>query len=212
MLILNRLMIPSSRSNKLSSIAKLTHATASGVTLSAPATIQAGDYLLWGDSGDTDPLPTAVVPSGFTTIDNFTTSIGRVIVAHKIADGSEASSTLTGMTASFGSKKVLIVYRGDAPIKAASVSDLAHQAKKTLTSEIVTASNGAPPLIVIGVINSDDQMTMNPTKDGQVTSANFHNELSIGWKIFNDSPVNVTVSGTAPKIMNFLVTFYVELS
>jgi hypothetical protein len=106
-------------------------AAASGVDLggvTGPATIQAGDLLVLADkakNGGWDGVPATAAPSGFTVPSGVNINDGaavRQIISYKIADGTEASASLAGMsgTASPGDEKVLWVFRGNRPIETVS--------------------------------------------------------------------------------------------
>lgn len=103
-----------------------TQLTAQGsASLTIPAGVRQGDLLVMGNGcGRSGSTPTLVIPSGFTQVITQTTPFhpveGRVTIAMKVADGSEAGQTLNGMNHSVN-KLGLIVARLDQPLIHATV-------------------------------------------------------------------------------------------
>lgn len=191
-------------------IAKQAEATSTAETIVAPADIQAGDLLVLLDFVTGFGEPTTVVPTGFTSIVNTTDATStKQIASYKIADGSEASATLTGMTG-LAIAKVLVTFRGNAAI--ATIAASTPNAEITTgnpTVQSVTASAGTAPLIVFGCYGATgaiDPRTFTPDKDGETTSATL---LYLAWRIDNrageDTSIDMDDEGT-----NVLQSFYLE--
>jgi hypothetical protein len=226
MLIVNQLVgfwaVTDEEAAAVTSIVQQANAVSVLTTITAPADIIEGDMLVLLDSAGNvlAAAPSTVVPSGFTSIVNTTGSDGgvtnyRQIASYKLADGSEASSSLTGMASNAGIvRKVLLVFRPDVPASTLTPADPDGQATTgNPTSQTVTASGGTPPLGVFGCYGSDgtaiSPRTMSPAKDGEVNSTT---GCYFAWKIYNTSPAAVSVDMDDEGSMNILQSFYVQVS
>ena len=200
-------------------------ATAFGPTVTAPASILAGDFMILADYAyNNDNLPTNVVPSGFTQIvtTGFEPADGaRVTTSYKIATGSEGSTSITGMN-NESEGKCLYVFRGNAPITSVSVSTPNAQGTGgDPTAQSVLAGSGTPPLIVFGVYycsTTDGQnpltpRSFSPAKDGEISNTTVQ-QLYLAYKIYNSSPQNTSIDMTdfPPAGINTLQSFYASMS
>lgn len=187
-------------------------------TITAPVGIQAGDLIVMLDSPSALGIPpTAVVPTGFTSIVNTSATIGgtvgmRMICSYKIAVGTEGGTSITGMDGSTADDKVILVFRGNIPITTITPADTDGAMIGTdPVAQTVTASGGASPLIVFGAYSSTN--TIDPrtftvagvaAKDGEVNSSNFN---YLAWKIYNSAPADVVIDmddeGTAMGMQSF---------
>lgn len=176
-----------------------------GNTVTAPATILAGDVIVIFENvrDFNGGVPTTGVPSGFTSAVNTAGSDGRAICSYKIAVGNEDGTTITGGITDTGGGTIdpsgilLLMFRGSRPITSVTVGS----ASGSITSgnpngQTVTASGGTAPLIVLGSYVADQiiaNTTFTPTGDssGQVTLTNQHMEFNYG--IFNTSPQDVSI-------------------
>lgn len=217
------------------SIVKQADATSSAETITAPADIQAGDLLVLYDRGygaSGSGLPATVVPSGFSVAANTTYSDAvnliyvRQIISCKIADGSEASASLSGMPdAEPGTDpyKILLVFRPDVPAASFAVNDASGEATiGNPAAQTITASGGDGPLVVLGAYSTVSGGTVDPrtftvaavaAKDGEV---NVSTHSYLAWKIYDSAPADVVVDmedenagGNHPNILQGL---YIELS
>lgn len=191
-------------------------ATSTATTITAPSSIDSGDLLVLLDSSVDFSTPSTVIPSGFTSIGNISSAQARQIASYKIADGSEDSASLTGMSTSFAEvRKALYQFRGSSAIGSVTVASVNGQATDSNpTSQSVTASGGTPPLIVFGCYGDDgsgsiDPRTFSPAKDGEITP---NNRLYLAYKIYNSSPADVSVDMDDEGTQNLLQSFYIECS
>jgi hypothetical protein len=207
----------------LSSLSFVDSATSTGASVTGPAGILPGDLLVLFDravaAGSGTP-PTTVLPSGFTSISNSPGSNAapnsvRSILSYKIADGSEASASLTGMNGS-SNGKMLAVFRGDAPVS--SVSPSTPNAETTdgnPASQNVAASGGVAPLIVVGAYGCGtaavDPRTFSPAKDAEITSSGTGTRY-LAYKIYNSSPADVTVDMDDEGDLNSLQSCFITCS
>lgn len=209
-------------------------ATSVGTTITGPAGITAGNLLVmvdlvWGGSS-----PTTAVPTGFSAISNVTNSNRRQILSYKVADGTEAGATLTGMTAgAFITRKSLICFRGGKKITTASSNDPDGILTADPSAQTITSGSGTAPLVVIGAYTSHmtsvgttgpiDPRTFtvsgSPAKDGEfentgTNSSDLWSSVWIAWKVYfhNQTPANVVVDMENEGSANGLQSCYIAVS
>jgi hypothetical protein len=204
----------------LTTLTQALSAVSTAPTITGPAGILAGDLLVLVDIAATAGIPTAVVPSGFNTIANTTDGIAtRQILSYKVADGSEASASLTGMAVGSGTAKVLVVFRGNVPIATAVAQDAAGEVTTgNPSAQVANASSGVAPLVVVAGYGSSgtiDPRSFSPSKDGEVENQGGAIKAVLAWKVYNASPADVTIdmddeSGTS--VGNGLQSCYLACS
>ena len=201
--------------------------TATAATIVMPAGLRAGDLALLFDApaGGNSPR---VVPGGFTSLYAIATtgSWGRHHgVAMRIITGaSEGGSVLTGSagtvdpgTGIVNSRKILLVFRGNVPIRAATyvpgVSGGTNNNPGTLT---LASGAGTPPLILWGCISTTVHAT-TPFEAPWTTPA-FGAEvaveaLRVGFTIVNRGgvPANQALDMADLGSSNMLTAAYVTL-
>jgi hypothetical protein len=193
-------------------IAFRSSATSGANTITAPSDIAEGDLLvLYDRATNTSGVPTSVVPSGFTSIlDEAHEGIRRTICSFKIANGTEASATITGMDGNSADVKTLIVF-STGGASSAIAYDVAFQSTDAdATAQVVNASSGSPPLVVIAFIRqvTTTSQSFSPAQDGTVA-----NGQNTGYyKIYNSSPADVTVDCGDGGNANALMSFYIEVN
>lgn len=191
-------------------------ATSQAQTITAPADIIAGDLLVILDraenvSGD----PTSVTPTGFTTINNAVAAFVKQNLSYKIAAGTEGGSSITGMVGTEYTRKAMYVFRGGIPITSVTVGSAAGQIISTdPTAQVVAASAGTPPLIVIGgysVYGAGvvDPRTFSTTKDGEVTPST---DFYLAYKVYNSSPADTTIDMDDEGAENALQSCYLQVA
>lgn len=187
----------------LSSVSFLTSVSSGTV----PATTRAGDLIVVLSFNTGASLP------GYTTGPSTITIFFSedLFIAYKIATSADAGAVLTATD-------IIVVFRGNTPIKTATQKDLHSEATVTAPStQTVTSGSGKTPLIVLaGYYSGDlfvDPRGFTPAKDGE--QDNGPNDY-LAWKIYNSSPSNVAVSmddeTASPSRGNHLLSFYVELA
>lgn len=187
-------------------------------TITLPASIAAGDLIIVLDAISNDSSPTLVTPSGFTNVTNATSSYMRFASCYKIADGSEASTSVTGLLPDppGGGAKIAAVFRGDVAISSFTPASINQPSidNANPTAQSVTASGGTPPLIVFGFYVNDygsgvNPRTFSPTKDGEINeSGATYCDLWLAYKIYNSSPANVTVDMDDEGYGNGIQSYY----
>ncbi len=211
-------------SSGLTEVTMVASATNGDSTLTAPANIIAGDLLIVLDwaLNTTATLPTTAIPSGFTSASNSSIAANagangtRLIASYKLADGSEASSNFTCMSATATVRNVMAVFRGNIPALSLTLASVAAQATDgNPTAQVVSSSGGVAPLVVFGCYagpagaGSLDPRTMSPAKDSEL---NFDNVMYLAWKIYNSAPADVTVDMDDEGGGNNLMSFYIQMA
>jgi hypothetical protein len=183
-------------------------ATSTTPEVIVPAGVRAGDLMVIVKTAFGFGAPATVTPSDFTNIFNVTSSWGRFTAWHKIADGSEAGTTLTLDNGSVSDRIILAVFRGNRPIASASVQGI----QAVLTGgdpapQTITASAGTPPLIVC----AGEADSFSPAPDGTITAGT---STTFSYKIYNvgDTPANVTIDKGDEGDANDLGGFYLNCS
>lgn len=189
-----------------------TSAISTSSTISAPSTIQNGDLLVLYDSALSTGTPTAVTPTGFTTILNQSPiSTRRIICSYKIATNSDASATITGMSGNLNVAKILLVFSTKG-IASASVFDVAFERSDgDPAAQTITSGSGKAPLVAIAFVrNQSNNYSMTPTQDGVVENTG-QGQFGL-YKIYNSSPEDVTVDTNDGGNNNLLMSFYIEIT
>ena len=181
-------------------IAHRSSATSSSSTVTGPSDIASGDILVLRDyASSSGGAPSTAIPSGFTSLVNHAAlnSGGfyeRSILSYKLADGTEASASLTGMNGNDENKKVLVVFSAGATTLATGGTG-SSGSNGDPSSLAINASGGTAPLVVIGGYSSTRVLTvdtMTPTEDGRA-AVGTGGDAAVAWKIYNSSPANVTI-------------------
>ena len=180
-------------------------------TITAPSDIIAGDLIvLYDRATNSSGFPTSVIPSGFTTILNNThESTRRTICSYKIANGTEAGTTITGMDGASADVKTILVFSTNGATTA-SFFDVEFQSTDgNPVAQTINASSGSPPLVVIGFIRqvTTTSQSMSPTQDGTVVNG----QNTAYYKIYNSSPADVTFDCGDGGNANALMSFYLEV-
>lgn len=207
---------PSGSSPPPTAIVQQDDSTSNVTTITAPADIQVGDFLILADFAE---LGDGAIPAGFTSLKNNVSGTGlRQILSGKIADGTEGGTSLSGQGSGNNGvrRKVMAVFRPDVPATTFTLGD--PHGEVTVTDpadQIVAASAGAGPLIVLAAYGTFDgtvdPRSMSPAKDGEVSDAG--SGLYLAWKIYDSAPADVTVGmeAEAGSVGNALQSCYVSL-
>ena len=188
--------------------------------LVAPGSIQAGDLLVFHEQAGngTSSIPTASVPSGFSIICNNSVVVAgsaglRGVLSFKIADGSEASSSLSAMSGNAFETRAILVFRSDLGMLSATTASANGEATDgNPSSQTITASGGVSPLVVVSIYCSDSSInprTMTPEKDGEASIGSI---VYVAWKIYNSEPQDVSVDMDDEGFGNILQSCYIEIS
>jgi hypothetical protein len=191
-------------------IAFRSSATSTGSTITAPSDIVAGDLLVLLDVAlNTSGFPTAVTP--FTSfLNNTNQTARRILFSKKIADGTEAGATLTGMNGTNSNSKTLYVFSTNGATSS-SEFDIGYEATDNApASQNITSASGSPPLVSMGFIRQATAtgQSFSPTQDGSINLG----AITTYYKIYNSSPSDITVSCGDGGANNILSSFYIEVN
>ncbi len=195
----------------LTSVEKFQHALShQAAEVAYPTGHRKGDVVVlydWKYVEDNGGNPSAVVPSGFTSLVNQTGNSGevdppdlgktRVILSYRILDGSEEPAGLiTGMgTGNRQVGKMALLFRGNIPIKSVTLKSLSVVVSTTgYDDKTITASTGTKPLVAFafGAVNSSTQVGfIKNTPAFQETIGNA-NDMLCGYSCYplSSTPVN----------------------
>ena len=189
-----------------------------GETITAPSDIVSGDLIFMLDEALAGKVsPSEVIPTGFTAISSIggspSPSNSRQIISYKIADGSEASASITGMLGS-SQNKIIAVFEGDSAIGSVAIQDISEEVTTgNPSSQAITSGGGTPALIVVGCYGSNGAVSPRTWTGGTATEINSaDNETWFDYEIFNTSPSNITIDMDDEGSVNFLQGFYAECS
>lgn len=200
---------------QITSITNPSSSTSTGSTITAPSDLQMGDLLLIFDCASTSGAPpSSVQPSGFTAVSEQSGSSMTDAMWYKIADGSEASQTFTGMNGVFSDRKLFLVFRANIPIISATLSTVS----KTITgsnpgSQTISASGGTAPLLVIASwADQDTSNDISPrTQSPSMTEVSNSTHQYIGWIPYYSSPSDQTFDMDDEGFDNALMGWYFTL-
>lgn len=206
----------------------------SGTDISiTPGTVQAGDLILVWDfaQNSTTTIPTTVVSSGFTQVDNISSSGNpifpqygtRQIVSYKIALGNE--TTISGMTATSTKAMAMQIFRGNIPISQVQVRNLQSSVFiETSTTRTIGSSAGLVPCIVVSAYgNWTNEYRGIPALSTNIDTYESSGVIAITpsvgrdlmMNIFNTTPVNMYASNALDPNKDQLqtfTTFYLDIS
>jgi hypothetical protein len=183
-------------------------ATTNPVTVSA--SVEAGDLMIV--AGFVDGAG-ASIPTGFSVASLSTnTATQKSGLTYKIAVGGEGTSVPGFFDTGGPGINRVAVFRGNKPITSVTVGSPGAQATDgNPTPQLVAASGGTPPLIVIAYYGSNtavDPRTMSPAKDAEIGA-------TLDWlayKIYNTAPADVTVDMDDEGTGNLLASCYLACS
>lgn len=187
-------------------------AISSSATITWPAGVEAGDLAVIWDLADTNfGSPSAVLPSGFTRIGSHLTDADvSTGIYYKICTGGESGS-ITCMDGGTQDDKILVVFSGG--VTSVNVQDVTHSVNTTTRTASASTNNGEVPLIVFGMIyseNSSVTWSSVTAEDEAIDNAN----VSLSYKIYNigDTPVDISYLGNSGSGDQGGASFYIECS
>lgn len=177
---------------------------------------QSGDIIIFAEGKITATPPTMVLPTGFTQIASQSTELGIEdgggILAYKVSDGTEGGTTITGLTASLGQTKLLLILRqSSGAITSVTINDVDTAVSAAAPSDqTITSGSGTTPLVALGFIMSDTHTrSFTPAETGSVDNTAFYSAHLL-YKIYDSSPANVVAHMTDGGT-NIMFTTYLGL-
>lgn len=184
-------------------------------TIVAPTGIIAGDLIVSYDSAGGSTIPTSVIPTGFDSpaIVNQTFTTGtqrRVVISAKIANGTEAGVTYTGMNGNTVNAKIMLVFSTNGATSYNTFSIGYEMTDGNPVARVITSGLGSPPLVSFGYIRNTTtgQNSFTPTETGVVTIPSHY----AYYKIDNATPLGITVDTGDGGNANMVATFYIEVN
>ena len=201
-------------------------ASSQASTVTVPAGVTTGDLLVLFDAayetGVTPytTFPTAVLPSGFTSILNVTNSYTsgsntyniRRIVSYFIATSDIGGTSITGMNGGGDEAKALLCSKPSGGIISVTSNGLQYQADTGVTdpaAQTITAASGNVPLVALGFASGS--ITASPAYDGVVSNTSGGIPVYACYKVYNNAPQNVTVN-TGSASGAFLASCYFSIT
>lgn len=171
----------------------------STATIVLPSVISRGDLIIlidgaWNVAG----IPTAITPTGFTNIANDGLGIHRAMLSYKVATGSEAGATVTGMSGDSINRKIAKVFRPNAQA-AVTISGINHQITDSApTNQTIAVGSAVKPLIALmaayqlsGVTGRSFTIGGSDAKDSELTAGT---NIYLIWKIVNSAPSDIVAA------------------
>lgn len=198
----------------LSSLTQIGSATAATSAITLPSGIQQGDLIILLDFATSGSVPTAVTPTGFTNLQNVSDgSVRRFMVSYKIADGTESSTSVTGMNGSSQNRKGVLTFRGNTfPVSATGAGGTQETSLNAPATQNQNVSGFTTPLIILAMYASNGSVTtrgFSTTKDGEISQVS--NQWYLAWKTYNASPANTALTQSDDGT-NTLFSCYVQVT
>lgn len=189
-------------------------------SITIPATSAVGDLaVLLINNGGLYNSTAPNTPSGWTSIYSGTSGEYGTRMCYKILTSGNPGSSVS-MTSNVVSAGMVVFNLSSGAISTVTASTANHQeTTANPSSQSVTASSGAPPLVVIGRADALDGTGFSvetPAMDGAATgtsaSGTYRHDVYLAYKIYNSSPANHTLDMSDLGIVNFLASFYLEVT
>lgn len=214
---------------KLTSLLRIgSNSSSDQQTVTAPSDIRKGDLLLYANMAIKTSPVTATVPAGFTinswtgrTVSiSGTTYYFHIATGHKIALGTESSTTITGMSFTSevnpGCNMAIVNLRGNHPITSVQYVD-GHYTTSS-GSHLIESSDGSTPLLDVGQFynlgapfSSTDQRLFTPAKDDEIVYGS--NNMALVWKFQPEgqAPIDITASMASWSGTRGFFSYYLNL-
>lgn len=192
----------------ITTITQQASATSTASTITVPASVIAGDVLVLFDRPISSGTPSNVTPTGWSVGNNQVITNFRMNISYKLAVGADAGATVTGMNGNVSNAKMMYVFRPNIAALVLTLGNPQGGASSGAVSVTTTAGSGVAPLVVIGAWSQNGSIssrTMSPAKDGEINASS---SAYLGYKIYNTSPANVTVSISSATSANSAQALY----
>ena len=188
-------------------------ATSTSNTIVVPAGAAVNDWMVLVDQASANSVPTAVTPTGFTSISNTSGTVRhRSMVTYKKIVLADLGATITGMNGGSSNSKVLWVFRPTIDVSAITIASLnaIGAAAADPSAQVVTASGATKQPVVIAAYACNGNGTLgtvsfSPTENGSQSPAATR---VVKYRIGNN---DVTVDMTAPSADDMtMISFYFQ--
>jgi hypothetical protein len=202
---------------KLTTLSYIQAFGGTGTSVAAPSDVREGDLIIFinigGEYGETQ----ATVPTGFTLIQNRWGSGNAAFnVSGKIAETSDAGSTLNGLTASDFRQILGLHYRGNSKLRSFSSAQDAGYSETSGNpgGHTISSSSGTLPTIMFGIswTSGSDAILEIDGSTSDLISVNA--PLKMGHRIYNigDTPDDHFVDAGDAGGFNQLLGFYLNFT
>lgn len=186
-------------------------------TASLPAGTSTGDLAIFIDTAlnNSNPYPTAVNPSGWTTILSVQGPVrSRAITSYRVIQAGDTS--VSGMTGTSRSRKMLMVFRPDVPISTVSFGSVRTLADTTGSGTTTLTIASAPkPMIALasyytnGSTSGSVSLSISSTSvaGGSIAQGSRYRFVNIG-----DTISDATATFAASGVENIYQSFYVSVT
>ena len=209
----------------VSTITFVNSATSDSGTIAIPSEAIQGDYAILFDGATSASLsaPSIVVPVGWTQLKTSAgTSVNfgygmRQTISHRILGPSPGGTLVTGMNDT-GETKILLVFRTNSSIGTLVPSTFnGEMTEGNPSSQTVTASGVAPPLIVFAcgttsVSTPPAFATETPAMTNVTKSGGGYISMRVGYTVYNSSPANQSIDTGDNGQLNALQSGYVRFT
>lgn len=191
-------------------------ATANAADITIPASAQEGDLAILFDSPNGSPQPSYVLPSGWTELAHETDSdidnTRRTVISRRVLGAGEGGASITGMSGSGTSRKIMLVFRPTGSIGAVTRQDYASEwTSGNPAGQTANGASGAVPLIVLAHWRAGNAISPR-TASPAVTEVTANNTHFAGYAIYNSSPADHAFDMDDEGGANLLQSFYLEVS
>jgi hypothetical protein len=206
-------------SQALTALTFITSAESSTSTITIPATAKAGDLAVYMEQTVSASLPTDVTPTGFLDIVKGNLSTVRANTSYKVLGSSDPGASLTGMSGTSSTLKLLLVFRPNIPkIRVVGIGTPASELNGADPSAQSILSGGQiVPVIAIchfgkGTAGVWTGQSFSPTRAGVVQHSAGSQEC--WYKIYNAGslPANIATDLGDTGNLNTLQSFFLSPS
>lgn len=181
------------------SLSYRTSATSTSSSITIPSGAEVGDIaVLFDFAGSSNTtIPTSVVPSGFTSASNkssSTTAGTRAIVSYKKLVSGDPGASITGMNGGLFNTKRILIFSPSSPISTIMLGDVQETITDSAPAE-QTVSSDDPPYLVIGAAST---RSYTPSWTAAWYDDSFSQTRTLfAYKLFNASFDDVSIDFTA---------------
>ena len=183
-------------------------------TVTVPASAAVGDLAVLFDYGTETPLPTKVVPAGYTEATDVTGVQTRLTVSYKVLESGDPGNDITGMD-TFPNNKAIVVVRRASGISTITPSTWNGEiANGDPALQTVSASGGTAPLVVFGCDvaggGTVSFSTASPAFDDEILNPG--DDIIVGYKLYDSSPADHDIDADDNGNRNALVSGWLEVA
>lgn len=179
--------------------------------VAVPGTAQAGDLGVMFDYAGSGAA--GGVPSGWTGAQSVTGSGGTAIISYKKLVGGDVGATITGLTTAAIRRQTIVVFRPDNDIDAVAdgsgggYSDIGDPPDQT-----VAMAAQATPVLAAAQMGATGTIDLGSSPAFSTTIDNPGTDQRVGYRIYNSSPADHTITATGDGGSKVVVSTYIRVS